>query len=68
MVYTRKLARDEACDVAQLRLNPFHYGSPIGLVTETEQAVQISIHRPSLFIAQNLERVFPDWVLPVTTC
>lgn len=29
------------------------------------EAVQISIHLPSRFIAQNLERVIPDWNLPV---
>lgn len=39
--------------------------SPIRLVTETGQAVQVSIHLPSQFIAQNLERVIPDWNLPV---
>lgn len=33
--------------------------------TETGQAVQISIHRPSAFVAQNLERVLPGWDLPV---
>lgn len=38
---------------------------PINLVTETGQAVQISIHLPSLFIVQNLERVMPDWNLSV---
>jgi hypothetical protein len=35
------------------------------LVTETGQAVQMSIHRPSSFVVQNLERVLPDWNLPV---
>lgn len=35
------------------------------LVTETGQAVQLSIHRPSSFVVQNLERVLPDWNLPV---
>ena len=38
---------------------------PTHLVTETGQAVQISIHQPSQFIVQNLERVVPDWNLPV---
>lgn len=38
---------------------------PINLVTETGQIVQISIHLPSQFIVQNLERVIPDWNLPV---
>lgn len=38
---------------------------PIYLVTATGQGVQISIHQPSSFIAQNLERVIPDWNLPV---
>lgn len=38
---------------------------PIHLVTETEQKVEISIHQPSLFISQNLERVLPEWNLPV---
>jgi len=32
---------------------------PIHLVTEMGQAIQISIHLPSLFIAQNLKRVIP---------
>lgn len=35
------------------------------LVTETGQAVQMSVHPPSPFIANNLERVLPDWNLPV---
>jgi hypothetical protein len=34
-------------------------------VKETGQAVQMSIHRPSAFVAQNLERVLPGWDLPV---
>jgi len=34
---------------------------PIHLVTEMGQAIQISIHLPSLFIAQNLE-VIPDGI------
>jgi len=38
---------------------------PIHLVTEMGQAIQISIHLPSLFIAQNLKRVIPGWNLPV---
>jgi hypothetical protein len=29
------------------------------------QAVEMSVHRPSPFIAQNLGRVLPDWKLPV---
>ena len=43
----------------------FPQNLPIQLVTETGQAVQISIHLPSPFIAQNLKRVIPDWNLPV---
>jgi hypothetical protein len=39
--------------------------SPIELVTETAQEMHISIHQPSSFISQNLERVLPDWTLPV---
>jgi hypothetical protein len=38
---------------------------PIYWVTKTGQTVQISIHQPSRFIAQNLERVIPDWNLSV---
>lgn len=69
MVYASRFAGYEAHYVGQLRLNTSQYGSPIQLATETGQAVQISVHqRPSSFMAQNLERVFPDWVLPVTTC
>lgn len=69
MVYARMFAGYEAHHVEQPRLNTSQYGSPIQLVTETGQAVQISVHqRPTSFMAQNLERVFPDWVLPVTTC
>lgn len=68
MVYTRKFTRDELPDVEQPRLNPSHHLSSIELVTETGQAVQMSVHQPSLFIAQNLERVWKDYVLPVTTC
>lgn len=43
----------------------FKQSSPIHLVTETGQSVEISIHQPSSFISQNLERVLPDWTLPV---
>lgn len=69
MVYASRFAGYEAHHVEQPRLNTSQYGSPMQLVTETGQAVQISVHqRPSSFMAQNLERVFPDWVLPVTTC
>lgn len=35
------------------------------LVTETGQGVQMSIHCPSSFVVQNLERVLPGWDLPV---
>ena len=68
MVYARKFTRDEVHDLQQPRLNPSQQISPIQLVTETGSAVQMSVHQPSLFIAQNLERVFSDWVLPVTPC
>jgi Methylmalonic aciduria and homocystinuria type D protein len=37
----------------------------IHLVTATGQAIQLSIHPPSPFITQNLERVIPDWNLAV---
>ncbi|MCL1466258.1 methylmalonic aciduria and homocystinuria type D protein [Argonema galeatum] len=43
----------------------FQQSSPIELVTETGQEVQISIHQPSSFMSKNLERVLPDWTLPV---
>lgn len=39
--------------------------SLLHLFAETGQAVQISIHLPSSFIAQNIERIVPDWNLPV---
>ena len=68
MVYARKFTRDEIHAVQQPKLNPFQQISPTQLVTETGQAVQMSVHQPSLFIAQNLERVLPDWVLPVNPC
>lgn len=68
MVYTREMVGHEAHQVEQSRLNTTECGSRIHWVTETGQAVQMSVHRCSQFIAQNLERVFPDWVLPVTTC
>lgn len=34
-------------------------------VTESGQAVQMTIHMPSLFILNNLEQIVPDWTLPV---
>lgn len=43
----------------------FQYGHPIRLFTENGREVQISVHSPSRFISQNLERVIPDWNLPV---
>lgn len=58
----------EELDLARLGSNSFQHSHPIQLVTQTGQAVQMSVHQCSAFIAQNLERVFPDWVLPVTTC
>lgn len=36
-------------------------GSPIHLVGKTGQAVQISIHSPSLYICANREQILPDW-------
>jgi Methylmalonic aciduria and homocystinuria type D protein len=36
-------------------------GSPINLLNETGQAVQISIHSPSSYIRANCERILPDW-------
>lgn len=68
MVYIRKMVDNEAHQVEQPRLNTTECGPRIHWVTETGQVVQMSVHRCSQFIAQNLERVFPDWVLPVTTC
>lgn len=68
MVYIRKMAGNEVYRVKQSRLGTSQCGSRIDRVAETGQAVQMSVHRCSQFIAQNLERVFPDWVLPVTTC
>lgn len=68
MVYVSRFAGDKAHYVDQPRLKASYHSSPIQLVTETGQPVQMSVHRRSPFIAQNLERVFPDWVLPVTTC
>ncbi len=35
------------------------------LITQTGQMVQMSVHRPSSFVVQNLERVLPGWNLPV---
>ncbi|MEP0854367.1 MULTISPECIES: methylmalonic aciduria and homocystinuria type D protein [Cyanophyceae] len=46
-------------------LNTCQQGCLIHLVTQTGQGVQISIHQPSPFMVQNLERVIPDWNLPV---
>ena len=34
---------------------------PLYWVAETGRAIELSIHQPSLFITQNLERVIPDW-------
>lgn len=68
MVYTTNFSGTKTLDVEKPYLNDYQHRLPIQLVTETGQAVQMSIHRRSPFIAQNLERVFPDWVLPVTTC
>ncbi len=68
MVYVSRFAGNKARYVEQPRLKVSYQRFPIQLVTETGQAVQMSVHRRSSFIAQNLERVFLDWVLPVTTC
>jgi hypothetical protein len=43
---------------------PIAYRNHLHLATETGQAVEISAHRPSLFITENLERVLPGWNLP----
>lgn len=43
---------------------PIAFCNPLYLVTDTGQAVEISAHRPSLFITENLERVLPSWNLP----
>ena len=43
----------------------FRHGLPLHLVADNGQEVQISVHRPSLFMVQNLERVIPDWNLPI---
>lgn len=68
MVYAREFARYEVLNVERLRLNSSQHRHLVELVTQTGQAVQMSVHQPSLFIAQNLERVLPDWVLPVNPC
>lgn len=68
MVYTRQLSEYEAPPVEQPRLKASQQHFPIEWVTETGQTVEMSVHRCSPFVAQNLERVLPDWVLPVTTC
>lgn len=68
MVYIKNFSSIKTNDDEQLKNNVSQHRHPIELVTETGQAVQMSIHQRSPFIAQNLERVFPDWVLPVTTC
>ena len=68
MVYITKIAENEVHQVELSRLGTSQCGSRINRVAETGQAVEMSVHRCSQFIAQNLERVFPDWVLPVTTC
>ncbi|MBD1939473.1 methylmalonic aciduria and homocystinuria type D protein [Microcoleus sp. FACHB-68] len=68
MVYARQLAGNEALSAEQPTLKASQQQSPIERVTQTGQAVEMSVHRCSPFVAQNLERVFPDWVLPVTTC
>ncbi|MBW4682746.1 MAG: methylmalonic aciduria and homocystinuria type D protein [Microcoleus vaginatus WJT46-NPBG5] len=68
MVYARQLAENEALSAEQPTLKASQQHSPIKRVTQTGQAVEMSVHRCSPFVAQNLERVFPDWVLPITTC
>lgn len=68
MVYARQLAENEALSVEQPTLKASQQHSSIERVTQTGQAVEMSVHRCSPFVAQNLERVFPDWVLPITTC
>ncbi len=68
MVYIKNSSTIKTDDEQQLKYNVSQHRHPIELVTETGQAVQMSIHQCSPFIAQNLERIFPDWVLPVTTC
>lgn len=68
MVDTRALPeyKELPGEQSRLKISQQHY--PIEWVAETGQAIEISVHRCSSFVAQNLERVFPDWVLPVTTC
>lgn len=68
MVYIKNFSGIKAHYVEPPKLNCSQHKLPIQFVTEMGQAVQMSVHRCSPFIAQNLERVFPDWVLPVTTC
>jgi len=68
MVYVTHPSGDKALNVKPSRLKVSQQYSPIEWVTETGQVVEMSDHRCSPFVAQNLERVFPDWVLPVTTC
>lgn len=69
MVYATNFTGDNALPVVLRRPKASQHSSLIHLVTEMGQGVQLSIHhQPSPFIAQNLERVWSDWVLPVRTC
>jgi hypothetical protein len=63
MVYTRKKAEYKAHNLEPPKT--CQQGCLIHLVTQAGQGVQISIHQPSPFMVQNLERVIPDWNLPV---
>lgn len=63
MAYAKKEAEYKAHYLEQL--NTTQRNCLIHLVTQTGQEVQISINQPSPFMVQNLERVIPDWNLPV---
>lgn len=43
------------------RVYSFERVSPIHLVGNTGQSIQISIHPPSQYICTNREQIFPDW-------
>ncbi len=47
--------------MAKATLSVSEEASPINLVGETGQAVEISIHSPSQYICANRERILPDW-------
>ncbi|MBW4649592.1 MAG: methylmalonic aciduria and homocystinuria type D protein [Kastovskya adunca ATA6-11-RM4] len=60
----RQVVEQKNRRLRQQLLDTSLHDEPINLVTATEQEVQISVHQPSSFIAQNLEQVIPDWNSP----